>query len=422
MVDADVSSEKMKKAGLSKEFMAANGDIFGDSPTADLLSAKSPFAISVALWKFFFTAYGKTISVFLCTFLMSGWVLRQIAEWVPYVGEWLYKDGIAPPPPLAERAAVSVLFMLLSFGAHALVGILGLAAIAAGMFVWTWLSSSGPVPDLKKFYGEGSWAAVVMPTKHELGMAFCKELAKSNLNLVVISPDGMRSFCTNLEQTYDVQVQPFELPLSDTAKLARAWASYDLALVVFVAPWAAAPAEFELGDTQSLFEVGALGAQRTASAAVPKLVERASKDGQKAGLIFASSLCGVFPTPGRTAQSVADSAVAALASSLSTEIGEKGVNVLNAPCTGLRDKDNQDPVLVQATARSVLLGLTRGWKVSNGGWASLMQMSILSFIPLDVRRHVLAHLFKTMAEMQKRKAQDPGSQTTEKTGSVKKTD
>lgn len=403
----DTSAEDRKKmqAAMSKEFLAANGNIFAGGP-GDLLSAKSPFAISVALWKYFFTAYGKTIGVFLLTFVMSGWCLRQIGEWVPYLGEWMWKDGISPPPPLAERVFVYCVLMLIRFSGHALLGVLGLGAIALCMCAWTWASSSGSTPDLKKLYGEGAWAAVVMPAKQELGIAFCKELAKAKMNLVIISPTGMRSFCTDLEQTYDVQVQPFEIELSDSARIARAWGSYDLALVVFTSPWASAEAGFSLTNAQALFELGALGAQRTAAAAVPKLVERASKDGKKAGLVFASSLCGIFPTPGRSAQSVSDAAVSALASSLAIEVAQKGLHILNAPCTGLRSADNQEASVMQATASSVLIALSRDWKESHGAWACLMQYSVLSCIPSLLRQYLLGHLFKTMTDIHKKKTQD----------------
>lgn len=396
---AEEIEEKQKKKMTSPAVAPAGPGIFGPG-----MSNGSLIGITTMVWKGVFKSYGKTIATFFATFLVSGWALRQLALFFPLVERIVYSEGVPDPPP-AELVVVWLVQMALRLMLHGLGGLAALVVIAFSLFVWDWIGSSGPTPNLAALYGEGSWAAVVTQPNDALGIAFCHELAAAKLNLLVISEGGMRDLCTTLHQTSGVQVQPFELPLSDSGRLARAWENYDLGVVVFVAPRAqqALRSDVTLENVESFFKAGVLGAQQAASAALPKLTGRASKDKKKAALVFATSVCGLFPIPGWTAQSVVDSSVVTLASSLSAELAPLGVGVLNAPCRGMRETDH-DTANMRNTARSVLVGLSQEKKVVYGTLRNAAQAWTIGALPLGVKQQLAGQFSRSMAKTKEKQA------------------
>mmetsp|Transcript_97340 Transcript_97340/g.172341 ORF Transcript_97340/g.172341 Transcript_97340/m.172341 type:complete len:434 (+) Transcript_97340:104-1405(+) len=363
---------------------------------------------------YLYQKYGRQAWVCALVYIFSGWGLRQIGHLHPRCASVLYGKSGVPGPPLIESILFWVVFKVSYFGLYVVSGAVALALASFLLFAWTTWSQSVSLVDLKQRYGQGSWAAVLMSPQDPLGIAFCFELSRAGFNLLVISESGMRGVCETLQKTSGVQVQPFEVPLTDTQKITKAWSHYDISLVVFVTPRESSAGthaeQAGLLETMSFVGQGATIAEKVFAAVLPKLCEckpssasSSSSSSHRRGLICTTSLCGMFPVPGRTAQCAADAATLALAMSLSTELRPQGVDVVCAPCLDLFAVDPKQEPDMMGTAQAVLAALGRGQKLCFGVLRQAAKAWALDALPACLRQWLFDEIWKRLCKMREDK-------------------
>lgn len=373
------------------------------------------------IWK----TYGRQVWVGLLVYILSGWGLRQIGHLHPTLASWLYGDRV-PDPPLLESLMWWVVFTVLRFGLHVFSGIVALALASFVLFAWNVWSKTISQENFRRTYGEGSWAAVLMAPEDPLGLSFCLELARENFNLLVICESGMREVCATLQKTSGVQVQPFEIPLHDAEKITKAWSKFDVSLVVFVAPRDATKSAGEersgLATTLSFVGQGAKIAEQVFAAASAKLLDgklssSQPSTGKRRGLICTTSLCGMFPVPGRAVQCASDAAALALATSLATELRPHGVDVVCAPCTDLFAVEVKNDVDMRATARTVLIALARGQKLCFGIFRQAAKAWALDATPACLRQWLFDQIWGRLCKMKEDRGKKEAEAEASKAGS-----
>lgn len=360
------------------------------------------------IYVYLFKTFGYRFGIFLLVYTLSGFLLRQVASWLPVIASLLF-SGEVPPPTLAERFLVGLLSWTLSICMHAVLGILAMICIAIAIFVYRdYGKENSDNLDLAQRYGQNSWAAVVMAPNDPLGKAFCTEMADANLNLVVVAEGDMQDFCNSLQECYEIQVQPFQMQLNDADRIANVWKKFDIALVVFVMPLMPTPKELDFVSTEGetrMLESMAMGCLSVISAGASQIrgrkapvlgdtdpPEQRGKARLKGGIVCATSVCGCFPVPGYAAQSATDAAALALADALAVELEGEQISVLSAPCTSPFVRD--DPAKQRATAKSVLLALDAGAKISYGPWWNALQVWILRALTPQMRCWLFSRFWK----------------------------